>query len=57
MDILDYLEMQMIYEDERIPKKIEIITRNLAEKKKMEVLADKLTNPNYVASFRKRFSE
>lgn len=55
MDILDYLEMQVLYHDERIPKKIIIITRNLAEKRKMEDLAKKITDPKYGASLRKRF--
>jgi response regulator of citrate/malate metabolism len=55
MDILDYLEIQLINNPKKIPKKIEIITRNPAEKRKMELLAQKLTDPKYVSLFQNKF--
>jgi DNA-binding response OmpR family regulator len=56
MDILDYLEIKMLTNPRSIPKKIKIITRNLAERLKMEELAKKLTDENYILNFQKRFS-
>ena len=54
MDILDYLEIMILSEEEKIPKKIHIITRNLAEKNKMVYLAKRLTDPEYRKLFRQR---
>jgi response regulator of citrate/malate metabolism len=55
MDILDYLEIKLLINPLAVPKKIKIITKNLAEILKMEELAKKLTDENYKSNFLKRF--